>query len=376
MVRFCLRRRAIDRDFKLVYLTSLNMNTMLPRERVLTALSHKTTDRVPLDFWGTPETWEKLYSHFAAKNDEDILRALGIDIRQFQPRYKGIIETRPDGSYIDPMGVHRKPVKNDFCVYEEYASSPLGFVQSVDDFKGYNWPNIDSFDFESLPEQIGDAHKTYYIKMQTGGLFELAWALRGYEQFLIDMIEAPEIAHFIMDKLTDFYCEYVRRAMRYAGDKYDMIYTYDDIAAQNSQLMSKDMWEEFLRPCHVKLNKVIHDHGKIVMYHSCGAIYDMIPHLAELPIDVLNPIQPRARGMNFENIKRNFGNKLCFHGGIDIQRLLPFGSVEDVRAAVRYAIATLGKGGGYILTSAHYIQADTPVENILAMFETARNTAM
>ena len=348
------------------------MNTILPRERVLNALSHKTTDRIPLDFWATPEVWENLRAHFGTKNDEEILEALDIDIRQFQPRYKGSIVKRPDGSYIDEMGVHRKPVKNDVCVYEEYASSPLGFVENIEDFKTYNWPDIDSFDFESLPEQIGDAHKTYYIKLQTGGLFELAWALRGYEQFLIDMIESPEIAHFIMGKLTDFYCEYVRNVMRCAGEKYDMVYTYDDIAAQNSLLISKDMWREFLRPYHVKLNKVIHEFGKTVMYHSCGAVYDVIPLLMELPIDVLNPIQPTAKGMDFEKIKENFGDKLCFHGGIDIQRLLPFGSSEDVEAAVRNAIAVLGKGGGYILTSAHYIQADTSVKNILTMFETAK----
>ena len=343
---------------------------------MLLALSHKTTDRVPLDFWGTPETREKLRLHFGAGDDEPVLKALDIDIRQFQPEYKGVIDRRPDGSYIDEMGVHRRPVRNEFCVYEEYASFPLGYVEDLRDFERYTWPDIDKFDFESLPEQIGDAHKTYYIKIQTGGLFELAWALRGYEQFMIDMIESPEIPHFIMDKLTDFYCEYVRRAMKYAGDKYDMVYTYDDIAAQNSLLMSKDMWREFLQPYHIRLNKVIHDYGKTVMYHSCGAIYDMIPLLAELPIDVLNPIQPAARDMDFGKIKENFGRALCFHGGMDIQHLLPHGTPDEVRAGVQRAIALLGKGGGYILTSAHYIQADTPVENILTMYETAKNTPM
>ena len=349
---------------------------MLPRERVLLALSHKITDHVPLDFWGTPETWEKLRAHFGTNDDEFILETLEIDIRQFQPQYMGVIETKPDGSYIDRMGVHRKPVKNKFCVYEEYASSPLGFAETVDDFKNYQWPDINKFDFKSLPEQIGGMHKTYYIKLETGGLFELAWALRGYEQFMIDMVESPEIAHYIMDKLTEFYCEYVHRTMKHAGEKYDMVYTYDDIASQNSLLLSKDMWEEFIRPYHVKLNKVIHEYGKTVMYHSCGAIYDMIPMLALLPIDVLNPLQPLAKDMDFEKIKNEYGSKLSFHGGIDIQRLLPFGSVEEVRTQVRRAVKILGREGGYILTSAHYIQADTPVENICALFDEAKNTSM
>ena len=311
--------------------------------------------------------------HFGA-DDEAVLRALNVDIREFQPLYRGTIEKRSDGSYFDAMGVHRKPVSNEFCVYEEYASFPLGYVEEVGDFEGYAWPDIEKFDFETLPERIGNAHDTYFIKLFTGGLFELAWALRGYEQFMVDMIESPEIPHFIMGKLTDFFCEFVRRTMKAAGDKFDMVYTYDDIAAQNSLLMSKEMWGEFLRPYHVRLNRAIHDFGKIVMYHSCGAIYDMIPLLAELPIEVLNPIQPAAKDMDFGKIKDAFGGRLCFHGGIDIQHLLPHGTVDEVRAGVRRAIALLGRGGGYILTSAHNIQADTPVENIIAMYETAANT--
>lgn len=350
------------------------MGNMLPRERVLAALAHKPTDRVPLDFWAVPEVWEKLKIYFCTDSEEQILQNLHIDIREVQPDYIGPpLIRQADGSYFDPMGVHRRVVKNDYCEYEEYASSPLGFAETVEDLEGYEkWPNIDNFDFKGLGAKVGDLHDTYYIKLETGGLYELSWALRGYEQFMIDMIINPEIAHFIMDKLCEFYCEYVRRAMKYAGDKYDMVYTYDDIAAQNTLLMSKEMWSEFIRPYHVKLNKVIHDCGKTVMYHSCGAVYEMIGELAELPIDVLNPIQPNAAGMDMDKIKSNYGEKLCFHGGIDIQQVLPRGTKEEVAAAVKRVTKALGKNGGYILTSAHYIQADTPVENILTMFKTAR----
>lgn len=349
------------------------MEAMLPRQRVLAALAHQKTDRVPLDFWAVPEVWEKLKHYFCTDSEEQILQNLKIDIRQFQPDYIGPeIIRRPDNSYIDPMGVHRRIVKNDYCEYEEYASSPLGFAETAEDLEQYtNWPNIEHFDFKSLSRQIGSAHETYYIKIETGGLFEMAWALRGYEQFMIDMALEPEIAHFIMNKLTDFYCEYVRRAMQSAGDKYDMVYTYDDIAAQNTLLMSRNMWAEFIKPYHERLNKVIHSFGKTVMYHSCGAVYEMIEDLAKLPIDVLNPIQPNAAGMDMEKIKANYGDRLCFHGGIDIQSVLPKGTAAEVADAVRRVTKALGGQGGYILTSAHYIQADTPVENIITMFETA-----
>ena len=112
------------------------------------------------------------------------------------------------------------------------------------------------------------------------------------------------------------------------------------------------------------------------MYHSCGSVYQMIPDLIKLPIDVLNPLQPLAKDMNFQNIKDNYGKEICFHGGIDIQFLLPKGSVNEVQETVEETIRVLGKNGGYILTSAHYIQADTPVENIITMYETASKYKM
>ncbi len=352
--------------------------TILPRDRVIKALQHQTSDRVPLDFWVTPEVWVKLKKYFKTENEEEILQHLNIDIRQYQPDYIGpSFQTFEDGSYIDSMGVHRKPQKNEFCEYEEYASSPLGFATSVDDLKTYdNWPDIEQFDFEHLPEKIGDSYKTYYIKLETGGLFELAWALRGYEQFMMDLVLQPEISQFIMQKLTDFYCEYVKRAVIHTKDKIDMIYTYDDIASQRSLLISKETWAQSIKPYHNQLNKVIKELGKTIMYHSCGSVYQMIPDLIKLPIDVLNPLQPLAKDMNFQNIKDNYGEKICFHGGIDIQFLLPKGSINEVQETVEETIRVLGKSGGYILTSAHYIQADTPVENIITMYETASKYKM
>jgi len=353
------------------------MENMLPRERVLAALSHKVTDRVPLDFWAVPETWAKLKEYFKTDDEEVVLQNLGIDIRQFQPDYTGEVLTLDDGSYFDPMGVHRIKVKNRFSEYEEYASAPLGFAKTVEDLERYErWPDIEKFDFASLSNKIGDAHEKYYIKLETGGLFELSWALRGYEQFMMDMVLNPEIPHAIMSRLTDFYCEYVKRALENAGDKIDMIYTYDDVASQNGLLMSKDMWKEFIQPYHKKLNRTIKSYGKTIMYHSCGAVYTLIEDLIDLPIDVLNPLQPLAAGMDMEEIKRNFGGRLCFHGAIDIQFLLPKGSRQEVAETVKKTIRILGAGGGYILSSAHYIQADTPVENIITMYETAKNVSL
>lgn len=347
---------------------------LLPRERVLKALAHQQTDRVPVDFWATPEVWDKVKAHLNLQDDEAVLQKLEIDIRAVQPDYAGPqLRKEADGSFFDAMGVHRRIVHNEFCSYDEYASAPLGYVEELTDFDSYQyWPKAENYDFAGIAAKVGDLHKTYYMKLETGGLFEFAWALRGYDQFMMDMILEPEIAHFIMDKITSFWCDYVDAAMQKAGDFYDMVYTYDDVAAQTALLMSKDMWAEFVKPYHQRLNKTIKKYGKTIMYHSCGAVYDLIEDLAALPIDVLNPIQPLAKGMDMQKIKNHFGKTLCFHGGIDIQFTLPRGTTEDVATAVRHAIDTLGQNGGYILTSAHHIQADTPVENILKMYEEAK----
>lgn len=344
---------------------------MMPRERVLAALSHVQPDRCPVDFWAVPEVVNRLLAYFNARDEEELYDLLEIDVQFVFPRStKAVPDILPDGSYFDEMGVHRRLVKNGYCSYEEYASSPLGFVKEIKDFERYtNWPDASAFDWEHFSQDIGDRHEKRYIKLHAGGLFEYAWALRGYEQYMMDMALSPEIPHYIMGKLCDYWCDFIQNAMAAAGDKIDLVYTYDDIAAQSALLMSPDMLEEFIYPYHRRLNALIKSYGKKIMFHSCGAVVPEIRKLAELPIDVLNPLQPKAKDMDFEMLKRFWGDRLCFHGGICLQETLPKGTPEQVRDEVKRAISILGKDGGYIMTSAHYIQNDTPIENILALYD-------
>lgn len=153
----------------------------------------------------------------------------------------------------------------------------------------------------------------------------------------------------------------------------DMVYTYDDVGIQTGLMMSPRMWRTFILPRHQRLNAAIRRYPVRIMYHSCGAIYPLIQALAdEMGIDVLNPLQPRAAGMDLARIKGEFGARLAFHGGIDIQHTLPYGSPGDVRSEVRERCRVLGRGGGYVCASAHYIQADTSLENVLALYTTRR----
>lgn len=350
---------------------------MLPRERVLTALNHKTPDRVPTDFWAVEEIWERLKIHFKTPDKDEVLDCLGVDIRRARPDYIGPpIQYLPDGSYLLPDGTHRRKVANNHGSHEEYAGHPLKDCESVDELLSWSrWPNADHYDWEGFSRKIGDKHQRYFIKLELGGPFERAWSLRGYQQYLMDMAVEPEIPHAIMERLTTYYIDFVTRALESAGDKLDLIYTWDDIATQNSLLISPEMWEEFIKPYHVRIDRVIHSYGKPVMYHSCGAMRPMIPRLLDLPIEVLNPLQPLASGMSdLEGIKAEFGNRVTFHGAIDIQHLLPHETPERVREEALRVCSILGRDGGYILSSAHWIQADTPIENVLALYQAAEAT--
>lgn len=248
--------------------------------------------------------------------------------------------------------------------------APLGYAEEVEDLQRYDrWPRIDNFDWDTFAEKIAPAHEKRYTKLYSGGLFEYAWALRGYEQFMMDMVENPEIAHYIMEKLCTYWCAFVEKALTVAGDHIDVVYVYDDIASQNSLLMSPAFLEEFIYPYHRRVNAVAKRFGKTIIYHSCGAVVPEIPRIAALPVDVLNPLQPKAAGMDFAMLKRTYGSTLCFHGGICIQELMPFGTPEQVRAAARRAVSVLGENGGYIMCTAHYMQNDTPIENVEALYD-------
>lgn len=344
---------------------------MTSRERVFAALEHCQPDRCPVDLWLEDSTVQTLMKHFQIERPEELNDIFEADLQFVFP--DSILpepEILPDGSWYDTMGTHRHRVRNDYCEYLEYASYPLAFAETVKDLEKYTrWPDPKAFDWEHFADKIGDLHDKRVIKLHAGGIYEVAWGLRGQEQLLMDMIIEPEIVHYIMEKLCGYWCDFVRFALDAAGDKIDLVYTYDDIATQHTLIMSPEMLEEFVYPYHRRVNGIIKSYGKKIIYHSCGSVVSQIHRLREFPIDVLNPLQPLAKGMDFEILKDTWGDSLCFLGGIDVQHLLPKGSVEEVREEVRRAVSVLGKNGGYILSSAHYIQNDTPIENIKALFD-------
>jgi uroporphyrinogen decarboxylase len=348
-------------------------------ERVEMALAHREPDRVPFDFWAVPEVWEKLREALQT-DDEEVLRLLGVDCRMVTPGYVGTKARQlPDGTFIDAWGTHRRNVTNEFSTYGEYAGHPLVEAETAADVLNWDWANSDDWDVSGVREQCerlkGPAGPCYHLRYEVGGIFEWSWALRGFERFLLDLSENPGVACAIMDRFTDIYIENTVRVIEAAGGLLDMVYTYDDVGIQNGLLMSPRMWRKYILPRHQRLNAAIRAarYPVKIIYHSCGAVFPLIgPFVDEMGIDVLNPLQPRAGGMDLARIKAEFGDRLSFHGAVDIQHTLPHGTPDEVQSEVRERCELLGRGGGYICTSAHYIQADTPLENIVAMYTTPR----
>ncbi len=346
---------------------------MSPHERVNATLALRPPDQVPFDFWAVPETIAKLLQYFDLTDEEDLLRLLGVDCRIFHPEYIGPQpEILPDGSFYTPWGSHRRVVSNEFSTYNEYAGYPLAGAQTAAEVESWaRWPRPEWYDWSSLSERIRAVNRDvrYHIRVDIGGIFESAWALYGLERFLTDLIERPDVPCAIMDCYTDIMIANTQRMMAAAGDLVDWVYTYDDVAMQNGLLMSPAMWRKYILPRHQRLNATIKQYPLKILYHSCGAIYPLIkPLIEEMGIDALNPLQPRARWMDMSKIKQEYGSRIAFHGGIDLQHTLPYGSQQEVWDEVHDRCRVLGQGGGYICTSAHYIQADVPVENIVAMY--------
>ena len=348
---------------------------MNSRERTKLALSHTQPDRPPLLLWMVPEICEKLKKHFNVDTVDDVYDKLDIDVRWLLPDYIGPeLKTFEDGSRENEFGIRMKTAVNEFGSYDEFVYHPLAEAKTVEDVHNHRWPEADWFDYSSINKQIAVADRVEprWLGVGAASLFERSWNVLGFEKMLYDMAMNPELVEAVMDHMMDFYLAQTSRILEVAEGRIDMIYIADDLSSQESLLISPPMFDQFLKGRWKKFNDTIKDrfgdHIKF-HYHCCGAIYKLIPGLIEMGVDILNPIQPKAAGMEPQRLKDQFGDKLSFCGGLDIQDLLPNGTPEEVNAEAKRLVSILGKDGGYIASAAHAVQADTPVENILAMIE-------
>lgn len=371
---------------------------MTSEERILKTLSHQEPDHVPFDLGGTIVTGitKGIYSRLLeyrgltrevrvldyvqqlAQIDEDVARWLEIDTKCGFP---GISRKNPlikeEGNYFyfeDEWGI-RWGMPKSGGLYFDVISNPLAKAENIDDVEKYPWPDPGAEILKDLEEEIGrqNQKKILIVESFGSGIFETALRLRGYEQFLIDLTLAPGLAEAILEQILEVKLRYIDLLNQNFKGKIHILREGDDLATQQSLLISKEMYQRFIKPKHRQLfeyAKKLLGPSFYIFFHSCGAVYDLIPDFIEAGIDILNPVQLSASKMNPEKLKRDFGKLITFWGGgVDTQGTLLRGSKDDVREEVKRNIEIFAPGGGYVFAAVHNIQDDIPVENLVTMWE-------
>lgn len=352
---------------------------MNSRERTFRALNFEEPDRVPIDLWMSEGLKRKIESALGL-GEAAFLDAHDVDFRYIRgPRYIGPRLRRfADGSEEDLWGVRRKAVRVDtgrgIETYREVVDSPLSRALSVEAIENYgHWPSPDWFDYSEVEAQCKSIRQQERVVVFMGdrlnriAQLKPAMYLRGIEEIFVDLVVNPDLARAVFAKIRRFCCSYVERVLDAARGQLDILLMGDDFGSQTGPLLSPDTWVAFLGEGFSDYIDIAGSYGVRVMHHTCGGVQPLIPLMLERGLSILQSLQPEASGMDSKQLKADFGDRLAFHGGISIQTNLPFGTPADVRREVRDRVDALAPGGGYILCSAHNIQADTPIENVMAL---------
>ncbi|NLE45788.1 MAG: uroporphyrinogen-III decarboxylase-like protein [Chloroflexi bacterium] len=356
--------------------------TMTPRERWLAVLTRQRPDRVPIDYWATTEASAKLIRHLGLSHQserriiadldrgdrellEEALNLLHIDfVVHATPRYEG--PKLPE--HTDVFGCRYQDVDYGTGIYSECVYHPLATYRSVDEIeRNYIWPDPDFWVYDDIAQQVR-GYETHPIRGGGSEPFLIYKNLRGQEQALMDLVLNPEIVHYCLDKLFDLAYENTVRIFEQIPGQVMLTYVAEDMGGQDDLMISPAHIREFLVPRMKRMIDLSHEAGAFVFHHNDGNCRRIIPDMIEAGIDILNPIQWRSNNMDRESLNRDFGDQVVFHGAVDNQYTLPFGTIDEVRQEVMDNLRVLGDGGGYILAPCHNIQAVGPAENVVAMY--------
>lgn len=376
---------------------------MTSRRRLLAALNHEEPDRVPLDLGGNQTgihrlAYQALLEHLGlseeikivdavqqlAEPSEAVLQRLRVDTRYIRAGaaagFRGeIVRHERDGrlwhDLFDEFGV-RWSLPDDARLYMDITLHPLADA-SLAEIAAYPFPRgNDPARFAGLRARALEIREnTPYALVSgiCGVVYETCWYLRGLQRWFTDMIEEPRVCELFLDRTLQFWLDWFEGFLYSVGDLIDVIMIGDDLAAQNGPLFSPAFYRAIVKPRQKRLVQYIKSRcGAKIWYHTCGACKCYIPDLIDNGVDVLNPVQVSAAGMDPAALKQEFGRKISFWGGgIDAQHVLPIADPATVREHVRQNVEAFKPGGGYVFNNVHNIQAGVPPENILAMYDAA-----
>ncbi len=357
---------------------------MNSRERVLAAVNRLPVDRIPCDYEAQDLANKTLHNTFHTNGDyRALLLALGADIIDIRgvidPVWKADFPKVKDlgnGETLDWLGFHKKRTMTQYGWFDEHTTGILSEAETVDEIENFNWPNADWFDFTDFSKRLSD-YDDFAIMASGASVYQHPSFLRGNENLLCDYLMNQEMAHYITDKYTSFYLDYFERMFTAAKGKIALFRIADDMGTQLAPIFGLDVAKEFIFPNIKKLCDLAHSFNIKVMLHSCGSITQFFDDIINSGVDILDPLQPLAKDMDFVGVKRKIGNKICLHGAVDTQYLLPSGTKEEVRKTIYELLSFYkdesGLNGGFIISPAHVLQPDVPIQNILTMYQAIRD---
>ncbi|MCI8281766.1 MAG: methyltransferase [Lachnospiraceae bacterium] len=349
---------------------------MTSKERIRAALQRKPTDRVPSTMQCVDSIWEKLREHFHVNSNDEVQDILEIDTRILDmppyigPKIEPYKNKNGDMVYTNNMGCEYINKWNGVEYNSHIITKPYSIIKTWEDFESFDgWINPDNYDYNAVTDFV-KKHSDKAIRIGWPGPYQVFTLLYDAEEFYINMIEEPELIKAMLNRYCDSCYEIYERMYEAANGQVDFIHLCDDYGTQRSTLFSPAMWDEFFAANTKRFVAQAHRHNCFYMQHSCGAIRPIIPNLIRCGIDAIEPIQ-KVTGLEVDGLKTDFGEQLCFQGGIDTQDILPFGTPEDVyEETTRVIHALYGSGkSGYILCGSQDFEGDVPVENILALYE-------
>ncbi|MBD3180844.1 hypothetical protein GF312_01030 [Candidatus Poribacteria bacterium] len=337
---------------------------MTHSERVLKTLNFKETDRVPCDLM-EGSVWKELMNYFRDKygfNDViQILNFLDTDFRWIYTRYEG---PKPSISVTE----------KDHVIYSNpVAEGPLATARTIADIEAYDFPDPLWWqipDFADFRNKWQD-----YAIVFLPGWMPLFWSsclAFGMEGALVKMVEEPKIYEAFVMRQHEFYMDILTRGVKAGRGICDICWLGDDFSSQKAMLMNPDLWRKYIKPYLAEQVQLARDNDMFVFYHSCGSVRQILPDLIDMGVNALLVFQTKSTGMDVQSVVRDFGGKLAFYGGIDIQQILSYGTPDDVVSEVRKNIEAFENYGGYIVANSHHGVSTIKGENIEAMFQAVR----
>jgi uroporphyrinogen decarboxylase len=373
------------------------------KKLIMDSINRRTISRIPTMYRADPAINDMLMDYFGLedieKNWEVLMEKIGADnfsdgetlgaFTSYLPKYIGpVFDAAYEINHFFIWGI--KPVEIEVAGTTDivfHRDPPLAGKGRISDLSEYRFPSIEWFDFNTykvVPEVVfkepedQEEIKAKYIKRNErlflntyciNSIFMVSLFMRGIDKMMMDLVDNKKYAEKLIGSIGEFMLEFCIRNVGSIGDEIDLYGFWDDFATQDDLMISRELWQKFYKPWHKKMIEAVKSKGLLVCYHVCGNCSSVIPDLIDMGVDILDPVQVAARNMEISWLKKQFGRDICFHGAVDAQKMLTRGTPEDIRREVRRIKSIFGKDGGIIMGPSHYITADTPIENILAIYE-------